>query len=370
TIDGRDPSKRASSWALSIRQRLCSRIQGNKKPDGTDIDLLVAELINAFITVVQTNRRSSWHYLYEVLHLTAPYRDYLRGKPQLLRHLESIYYHYQMNRSKLTDINILGAMAKAFPGDPSPLYEKKRKPGRGRRVVPTHLPPLPDELVAPTQIPHRATRHSTYTLAQSLQDLEGQKLLSFGDLHESVAVIGASAAQIEAAWQTKLGLMSKAFKVNLTGDYGPHLTQTHTEKTERPYDLIVVPKHKLNPEHYIFSTFGVLAISPGLGTEVMSLADWQREAMLWCALTHIPFFRNYLLQKTFTSWYREVRRLWMLRHRKLLLIQELRRVHWLPLDVTEPYTLDEFLQHHSHRTIEACNSLKKFFNYCNIILQM
>eukprot|EP00061_Rhincodon_typus_P012476 g38236.t1 len=297
---------------------------------------------------MQTNKRSSWQYLYEVLHLTAPYREYLRGEPQLLRHLESIYYHYQMNRSKLAGINILGAMAKAFPRDPSPLYEKSRKPGRGRRITPTHLPPLPEEAVTPTRIPHMATCHSTYTLAQSLQDLDGQKLLSFGDLHESVAIIGASATQIEAAWQTKLGLMSKAFKVNLTGDYG--LTQTHTEKTERksasihgeyvsvhrecvsvrrecvsvhgttisihgecvyvhgvarPYDLIVVPKHKLNAEHYIFSTFGVLAISPGLGTEVMSLSDWQREMMLWRALTHIRFFRNYLLQKTFTSWYRE-----------------------------------------------------------------
>ncbi|XP_072332032.1 dynein heavy chain domain-containing protein 1-like [Scyliorhinus torazame] len=449
SMDRRDPCDRASTWALSIRQRLNSRIQGCRKPDGPDIDLLVAELINTFITVIKTNRKSLWRYLYEVLLLTAQYRNYLRGKPQLLRHLESVYYHYEINRAKLAEIDILGAMGKAFPRDTSPLYEKNRKPGRTHIDARPRLPPLPEELLSNAPLPHFATRRGPFLLEQGLQDIQDQKLLSFADLHQSVAIIGASTAQLEAAWQSKLGLMAKAFRVNLTGDYKHKLTQTETadNKTERespssvmmkdsseptridrsvseplsgedavgilakcshlgktkfyylnikpspvfrPYDLIVVPKHKLDPEHYVFSTFGVLAISPGLGSEVMSLGDWQREAMLWRALTHIPFFKNYLLQRAFALWYRNMKREWMLKHRNVLwscllpaiphfgaallqisrLFQELRQVHWLPVQVTESQTLNGFMQFNDRRVAEASNLLEKFFNYCNFILQL
>ncbi|XP_038674896.1 dynein heavy chain domain-containing protein 1-like [Scyliorhinus canicula] len=449
STDRRNPCDRASTWALSIRQRLNSRIQGYRKPDGPDIDLLVAELIITFITVIKTNRKSSWRYLYEVLLLTAQYRNYLRGKPQLLRHLESVYYHYEINRAKLAEIDILGAMGKAFPRDTSPLYEKNRKPGRTHIDTRPRLPPLPEEPLSNALLPHIATRRGPFLLEQGLQDIQDQKLLSFSDLHQSVAIIGASTAQLEAAWQSKLGLMAKAFRVNLTGDYKHKSTQTETadNKTERespssvlmkdlseptsversvseplsgedavailakcshlgktkfyylnikpspvfrPYDLIVVPKHKMDPEHYVFSTFGVLAISPGLGSEVMSLGDWQREAMLWRALTHIPFFKNYFLRRAFALWYRNMKREWMLKRRNVLwsrllpaiphfgaallqisrLLQELQQVHWLPVQVTESQTVDGLMQLHDRRVAEASNLLEKFFNYCNFILQL
>ncbi|XP_067889058.1 dynein heavy chain domain-containing protein 1 [Heterodontus francisci] len=158
----------------------------------------------------------------------------------------------------------------------------------------------------------------------------------------------------------------------------------------RPYDLIVVSKDKLDSEHYVFSTFGVLFVSPSLGSEVMTLGEWQREAMLWRALTYVPFFRNYLLRKTFTRWYRNMKRLWVLNRRKLLwncllpaiphfgaallqisrLIQELQQVHWLPVHVTESYTLEEFQHLHNRRIAEDCSLLQKFFNYCTEILQL
>ena len=56
---------------------------------------------------------------------------------------------------------------------------------------------------------------------------------------------------------------------------------------------------QVNDEYYIFSTFGVLHIYDDKTSETMSLAAWQRESVLFTAARQIPFFRNYLLHKTF-----------------------------------------------------------------------
>ena len=70
-------------------------------------------------------------------------------------------------------------------------------------------------------------------------------------------------------------------------------------KFYNPYDLISTPKNKVNTEHYVFSTFGVLHVHPDVGSDNLSLIDWQREAVLWTAMTKIPFFKNHLVTKMF-----------------------------------------------------------------------
>jgi len=55
----------------------------------------------------------------------------------------------------------------------------------------------------------------------------------------------------------------------------------------------------VNDEHYIFSTFGVLHVYADKTSESMSLASWQRNAVLFTAARKIPFFKNYLVYKTF-----------------------------------------------------------------------
>jgi len=55
----------------------------------------------------------------------------------------------------------------------------------------------------------------------------------------------------------------------------------------------------VNDEHYIFSTFGVLHVHADGTSESMSLAAWQTEAVLFAAARKIPFFKHYLLLKTF-----------------------------------------------------------------------
>ena len=56
---------------------------------------------------------------------------------------------------------------------------------------------------------------------------------------------------------------------------------------------------QVNPEHYVFSTFGVLHVVPRESNDNQSLTAWQKEAVLFKALSLIPFYKNYLLLKMF-----------------------------------------------------------------------
>lgn len=67
----------------------------------------------------------------------------------------------------------------------------------------------------------------------------------------------------------------------------------------RPYDLLVVPHSMEDPEHYIMSATGVVHVSPGSPSEVVSLSEWMRESSLFNVLRKIPFFKNFLLYKAF-----------------------------------------------------------------------
>ena len=59
---------------------------------------------------------------------------------------------------------------------------------------------------------------------------------------------------------------------------------------------------QINPEHYVFSSFGVLHVYPDQPAESMTLAQWQRSAVLWKAISAIPFFKHYLMRKAFSWW--------------------------------------------------------------------
>jgi len=59
----------------------------------------------------------------------------------------------------------------------------------------------------------------------------------------------------------------------------------------------------VNDDYYIFSTFGILHVYADNTSESMSLAAWQREAVLFTAAHQIRFFKNYLVSKTFHRYY-------------------------------------------------------------------
>ena len=65
---------------------------------------------------------------------------------------------------------------------------------------------------------------------------------------------------------------------------------------------MVVPANKVNPEHYIFSPFGILHIHPVEGSEAMTLGTWHHHSVLWQQLQLIPFFKYCLLRKALARW--------------------------------------------------------------------
>ncbi|XP_059819226.1 dynein heavy chain domain-containing protein 1-like [Hypanus sabinus] len=452
----RQAAEQASSWALGIRHRLAERLRETGLPDSSDLHLLLDELMEVFSRTVQSAESGCWMYLYHVLLLSAPYCQHLRAGPQLLRLLQVVDYHYRLHRTRLAHIDILGAMAAAFPSHTSPLYEAGRKP-----VRPVRLPPLPgtgqglEFRLQPRSRPHlpHSADHHPFVLErgrpQSAREFLGNQPCSLAELQQSVATLGANTAQPGGTWGSRFGLISKAFAVNLgtlsshqesrpisvcedTQRDLPSVVQPDDKRTQsvdkvpslqpgtgewavqalakckllgktkfyylkvqqnqefRPYDLVVVPKEKVDVEHFVFSTFGVLSVCPSQESQVMSLGEWQREAMVWRALRHIPFFKNYLLRKAFTQWYRNTKqrclqrrcnRLWTsllpatphfgaaLLHISRL-IQELLLVKWFPLDTTEPLTLAQFEHLHQHHLSEGRRMLEKFFTLCSHILQL
>nr|XP_015217773.1 PREDICTED: dynein heavy chain domain-containing protein 1 [Lepisosteus oculatus] len=158
----------------------------------------------------------------------------------------------------------------------------------------------------------------------------------------------------------------------------------------RPYDLHVVQKSKANPEHYVFSPSSVLHVQPNHSSDLTPLRDWHRESILWSALQKIPFFRNFLIRKTFTCWHRNVRQLRLHKRCESLqrflliaipqfreallqlsrLIEELKRVHWLPQDASQSYTLMEFQSTLCRKHQEARGLLEQFLHYRTLILLM
>ncbi|XP_030633907.1 dynein heavy chain domain-containing protein 1 [Chanos chanos] len=158
----------------------------------------------------------------------------------------------------------------------------------------------------------------------------------------------------------------------------------------RPYDLRVVPRSKAGLDHYIFSPASVTHVQGGCSAEIVTLARWHQEAILWRALRDIPFFRDYLLRKSLKRWYRNLRlgnlqRISDTLQAQLLmsvphfrealfhiagLIEELKKVCWLPRDVSKTYTLLDFQTVLKRKNQEAQGILEKFLQCCTLTLNM
>lgn len=155
-----------------------------------------------------------------------------------------------------------------------------------------------------------------------------------------------------------------------------------------PYNLVVVPEEKVNPEHYVISSHCILHVNPSGPSESQSLAEWYREACLFKAIANIGFYKNFLVTKMFRKW-KDIKKFSqflkveaeiekslisnvpsfgsaLLRISSLL--QDLQKVTFLPFDVSFSYALDEF----EDTIFRTCDTgyryIEKFFNYCQMIV--
>lgn len=85
-----------------------------------------------------------------------------------------------------------------------------------------------------------------------------------------------------------------------------YLNYTYPDKWS-PYDLTIVPKNKMNSEHFVVSKFGIIQVYSDKTTDFQSFADWLREASLYNILRKIPFIHHYLAKKAIRVWHRNVK---------------------------------------------------------------
>jgi hypothetical protein len=71
-----------------------------------------------------------------------------------------------------------------------------------------------------------------------------------------------------------------------------------------PYDLTVVPRKKIKPEHFVVSSHAILHVIPNHPSELVPLNEWYKEALLFSATRKFNFFKNFLIAKMFLRWKR------------------------------------------------------------------
>lgn len=155
-----------------------------------------------------------------------------------------------------------------------------------------------------------------------------------------------------------------------------------------PYNLVVVPEDKVNPEHFVISSHCVLHMNPHGPSESQSLAEWYREACLFKAISSTGFFKNFLVTKMFRKWknikkFSQFLKMEAAIERSLIsnvpsfgsallrisaLLQDLEKVTFLPFQINFSYTLEEF----EDTIFRTCDTgyqyMEKFFRYCQIIV--
>ena len=151
-----------------------------------------------------------------------------------------------------------------------------------------------------------------------------------------------------------------------------------------PYNLIVVPRKKMNPEHFVVSSHAILHVIPNRPSELVPLNEWYKEALLFNATLKFNFFKNFLIAKMFLRWKRvkkvsQFRALCDLVSKSMItctpgfgsallriysLVVDLDQVQLLPLSDRRCRPLRDF----NNVTIKLLNDaqecLKMFYSYC------
>eukprot|EP00072_Mus_musculus_P038285 XP_006508453.1 PREDICTED: dynein heavy chain domain-containing protein 1 isoform X6 [Mus musculus] len=421
------------SWDCQMKQEDLKAVVESEQR--TLLKLLLSELQSLFSAVMQDGSCEAWRYLHAVLGLLPPYREMLAGQLELLPFLEQLYCWAPKVQARL-ELDLLDAIDKAFPPDSSLLHSSSHVDcglwmKRFHRGPPCSACPF---------VKAQWDRQQKKELATWLRPL------TLPELQHCLGIVGAEVALEETPWLDSLSLLPLALATDIPVQYESSDTeqaegepagrklQVASEAPEEkalkkkssrtpvlrsqvksllerdwtqkkihflylnvvsdrhfnPYKLVAVPPDKVNPEHYIFSPFGILHIHPVEGSEAMTLGTWHRDCALWRELQRIPFFKNCLLRKALTCWKKNVRLCGLHRIQTFLkthllsaiphfgagmlhinrLLQEFRSVSWLPKEPDRSYELVDLQKAIAKENHKALRVLCHFLNLCTSILQL
>ncbi|KAH0625314.1 hypothetical protein JD844_033823 [Phrynosoma platyrhinos] len=377
------------TWAYSIRRRLAVELREFGHAEPKHVDDLVAELVTVLRTVMQKSSRGAWLHLMEALRLAAPFRQLLSGRTELAPYLEGLYYQFHCNQALVSDLDVLGTVKQTFPEDCSVLWAPPRAtcprdPAEPTKILPLNQEPIfaglpcpfatdwampgisgmwePDSvsiqelqrhvgtvgsevareetagagslclmaLTLATEVPTHFSSMEEPTDAAEPCSQPGQEAPRAAPLPKEKVVVEAIPGEEVAPGKEPPMTGLQAAEVFARNRHAGKIKFLYLNVAPnrhfRPYDLVAVPKHLINPQHYVFSPFGVLHVHPKEGSEAFSLGDWHREAVLWQLMQYIPFFRLFLVRKAFACWCFNVKHLQRLKRRENLRLQMLQAV--------------------------------------------
>ncbi|KAL6073385.1 hypothetical protein STEG23_013716, partial [Scotinomys teguina] len=426
-------SSQEHSWDCRKNRKILKAMVESEQR--TSLELLLSELRSLLSAVLQDGSSEAWHYLHAVLGLLPPYREMLIGQLDLLPLLEQLYCWAPKVQSEL-HLDLLDAIDKAFPPDTSLLYSSSHVDCRPWMKRSHRGPPWP---VCPF-VKARWGEQQKRELSTWLHPL------TLPELQQCLGIVGAEVALEETQWLDSLSLLPLALATDIPVQYESCNAEHKEEESAgrksllaskapeekafkkkrsktsflrsqvksilrkdwyqkkihflylnvapdryfKPYNLIVVPPNKVNPEHYIFSPFGILHVHPVEGSETMTLGTWHRNSTVWHELQHIPFFKNCLLRKALTCWKKNVRLHGLHRIQTFLkshlllavppfgagmlhisrLLQEFHSVSWLPKEPDKCYELQDLQKTIAKENHKALRMFCRFLSLCTSILQL
>ncbi|KAK6166840.1 hypothetical protein SNE40_023452 [Patella caerulea] len=444
------PRDRASKWALDVRKSLEECLRSECEIIEDDVKKLKNELIAVFITALQQDSRPTWLYLQEVLELAEPFQTllhYFDTRAEFTHYLERISSHFEIHRERLFDLQIIESLAKVFPEEMEIIKAKGNHLVKNYCVNPGLLKTasLSPRKSPRNRLPDGTNPYSTHVASD--EEIMTRQSLTIRDLGKSIGPVAFEMAARESIWKHSLGTTALALNTDIPIPEEPQSSRNTSRRTSsihtklspeklkaiiaksvkpsqeevpvmtgreaveyfakchhigkiesiyfnlapsryyRPYDLISCPQNKANPEHYVFCTFGVLRVFPNQDNESLSLADWQKEAVLWKAVSSIPFFKYFLVSKSFKKWRANKLYIDFLRRKEMLsksllqavpafgaalmqvsrLLKELLLVNFLPFELDKTYQLGEYENVINYKNIQADKILERFFRFCRTV---
>jgi len=189
--------------------------------------------------------------------------------------------------------------------------------------------------------------------------------------------------------QTGCQVVEHIIKHESMGDTKIWFLNQNTTESFDPYDLAVVSRNRIVPEHYVMSIFGVLHVKPVGQSELIALGQWYREAIVFRTMRKIKYFSTYLVLKAFKRWKKNVAFLKFLKSRKQIecthllgvpqmmsailkvksLLLEMQGVKLLPSEHKICYTLSQFNQTVIGMVKKARIYIAKLYNHFLSILR-
>lgn len=206
------------AWARSPRRRLATQLREAGRAEPREVEALLAELLAVCRAVLRGGGRRAWLRLLEALRLCAPFRGLLSGRAPLPAYLRALRYQAGGSRALLADLDLLGALRRAFPGEGAAPRDGSEPPwplalaAEARRLL-----AAPEPAFAGLPCPFRAAWDAPAA------GLLAPRPVSLPELQRCVGPVGGRLARREAPWEDGLGLLPLALAAALPVDFASAL---------------------------------------------------------------------------------------------------------------------------------------------------